>query len=568
MNFRKIFCILLSALLLITAVSACGGNGGGEATEGTESKAPAASESKEEQPDTAAPSEEQKTEPAKEDTTQAQPDEEPSEPDAPKEPVTIKITYTVLVGTYPDEIVQTVEDAINEHLEEIGAGVRYDLELLDVSQYLTTIDMNQISGGHVDVYLALGTGVLADQVAAKKVAPLTAYKDTWIKNITNVMGGDDLLQATTFNGELYGVPCYKCSVLTYYWLVPTEIAENDLGLEVGDRVTVKDIDGYLKIMHDKYPEYITMAVRPGGDGTYNTLGLEWVLRGPRNYSISQVITGIGIIGDDLHIQNLYASDYFREVCDYAYKWNQAGYIDKDASVQSETATDLVGADRALSYIIGYGGCDPRTTDAETDTSHNRSMMYIPVDQNLNAPTGLDWVVSYSCENVEAATEALSYLYTDPFVMNTILYGIEGRDWVNTGLSDDPNDPIITSPEGQNRFTVPYAGFAASGIMGNEFIDWVYLNADGTYEDRRADHLQFMHEAPISPIFGFNLDKANIQGEIGAIANVEAEYGAGLVTGELDPDVYLPEFLNKLKDAGIDTVVEEAQKQLDEWLASR
>ena len=560
-RIAKILAVLL-ALVLAFSAAACQKTAPAETSGGANAETENADKS-DDKADTAAPSEEQKTEPAKEDDTQA---DEPA--DSSKEPVSVKITYTVLVGNYPEEIVKTVEDAINVHLEEIGAGVRYELELLDVGQYLTTIDMNQISGGHVDVYLALGTGVLADQVAANKVSPLTAYKDTWIKNITEVMGGDDLLQATTFNGELYGIPCYKCSVLTYYWLVPTEIAENDLGLEVGDRVTLDDIDGYLKIMHDKYPEYITMAVRPGGDGTYNTLGLEWVLRGPRNYSISQVMTGVGIIGDDMHVQNLYASEYFRKVCDYAYKWNQAGYIDRDASVQSESATDLVGADRALSYIIGYGGCDPRTTDAETDTSHNRSMMYVPVDQNLNAPTGLDWVVSYGCENVEAAVEALSYLYTDPFVMNTILYGVEGRDWVNTGLRDDPNDPIITAPEGFNRFTVPYAGFAASGIMGNEFIDWVYLNPDGTYEDRRADHLEFMHEAPISPIFGFNLDKQNIQGEVGAIANVEAEYGASLVTGELDPEVYLPEFLEKLEAAGMSAVVDEAQKQLDEWLASR
>ncbi len=42
----------------------------------------------------------------------------------------------------------------------------------------------------------------------------------------------------------------------------------------------------------------------------------------------------------------------------------------------------------------------------------------------------------------------------------------------------------------------------------------------------------------------------------------------LGTGAVDPEIYLPEFIRQLKEAGIDAIVAEKQAQLDSWLASK
>ncbi|MBO9608448.1 MAG: DUF3502 domain-containing protein, partial [Paenibacillaceae bacterium] len=42
----------------------------------------------------------------------------------------------------------------------------------------------------------------------------------------------------------------------------------------------------------------------------------------------------------------------------------------------------------------------------------------------------------------------------------------------------------------------------------------------------------------------------------------------LSIGAVDPDVELPKFLEKLKNAGADAIIAEKQKQLDAWKATQ
>ena len=47
-----------------------------------------------------------------------------------------------------------------------------------------------------------------------------------------------------------------------------------------------------------------------------------------------------------------------------------------------------------------------------------------------------------------------------------------------------------------------------------------------------------------------------------------QYRLPLENGVIDPDENLPKFRQALKDAGIDTVIAEKQRQLDEWAATK
>lgn len=50
----------------------------------------------------------------------------------------------------------------------------------------------------------------------------------------------------------------------------------------------------------------------------------------------------------------------------------------------------------------------------------------------------------------------------------------------------------------------------------------------------------------------------------SVNNVLTEFSIGLETGTLDPVENLPIFISKLKASGIDKIISEKQKQLDEW----
>lgn len=76
--------------------------------------------------------------------------------------------------------------------------------------------------------------------------------------------------------------------------------------------------------------------------------------------------------------------------------------------------------------------------------------------------------------------------------------------------------------------------------------------------------QFNENALISPAKGFTWDNSGVQTEAAAVANVISKYGNALLAGSLDPAVTIPQFIEELKDAGADTIIEEKQRQLDAW----
>ena len=50
----------------------------------------------------------------------------------------------------------------------------------------------------------------------------------------------------------------------------------------------------------------------------------------------------------------------------------------------------------------------------------------------------------------------------------------------------------------------------------------------------------------------------------SVSAVKAEYELALDSGSMDPDKYMPEFLEKLENAGAQKIIDEVQRQVDEW----
>ena len=79
---------------------------------------------------------------------------------------------------------------------------------------------------------------------------------------------------------------------------------------------------------------------------------------------------------------------------------------------------------------------------------------------------------------------------------------------------------------------------------------------------------FNESAVISKAVGFMFDPSPVKSEIAALDSVLAEYRLGLENGELDPEEYLPKFQQALREAGIEKVIAEKQRQLDAWVAAQ
>ncbi len=70
----------------------------------------------------------------------------------------------------------------------------------------------------------------------------------------------------------------------------------------------------------------------------------------------------------------------------------------------------------------------------------------------------------------------------------------------------------------------------------------------------------------SECMGFALDITNIQNEVTNVKSTWEKYNKDLLTGALPVD-QIPAIVEELKAAGLDTIIEEAQKQIDEFFAA-
>ena len=147
---------------------------------------------------------------------------------------------------------------------------------------------------------------------------------------------------------------------------------------------------------------------------------------------------------------------------------------------------------------------------------------------------------------------LELVNTDPYVMNLLAYGIEGKHYEKIG------DNMIRAIEN--------SGYAhgSSWALGNVFNTYAL---EGQPEDVWEQTEALNNSAVTSPLLGFSFNQEPVKMEISNIANILKEYES-ITGGELDIATANAEMLQKIKDAGGDKVIEEMQSQVDAFLSAR
>lgn len=108
---------------------------------------------------------------------------------------------------------------------------------------------------------------------------------------------------------------------------------------------------------------------------------------------------------------------------------------------------------------------------------------------------------------EAALKFLNLTYTDKDIVNLLIYGIEGRDYI---MNDDGT---VSYPEGEDSTTVPYTAQLSCGTLGNFFIMYPTAGTDPAsleWEQKQNE------EAKTSPAMGFTFDSSKLNTQYTAV----------------------------------------------------
>ena len=144
----------------------------------------------------------------------------------------------------------------------------------------------------------------------------------------------------------------------------------------------------------------------------------------------------------------------------------------------------------------------------------------------------------------------------------LVYGLEGDHYTKNA------DGTITTLEydsGQARAESSYGMFKFS--LGNSALTWINQSFDQEMYDWAFKTLP--ETAVVSNLIGFAPDTSAISSTLGQINAIVTEYSKQLIYMDcVDWEATYAEFMGKLESAGINDVISELQKQVDEFLASK
>lgn len=449
------------------------------------------------------------------------------------------------------ENLAVVEEAINVITRE-KIGVEVKLMPIGIADYVSKVSLGLQGGEKIDLFQSLGN--FGSCVGSDMAYDITELVDKCAADAKAIMG-QDFLNACVVNGRLYGMPAYKPFALTPMLVYREDIAE-ELGLtdQINALEDVYGVTEILRAVKEAKPEMTPLAPVQSG-----TIGLNMCL-GDIDWLSDDYFNPIGVlIGDSLEVQDLYSSESFAKAAQLARTWHEEGLVMKDAATTTTMAAEAMSSGNYFAYIAAYSYPEADTA-ASLEAQCGGYPLGAKILDNAYLSTGdinaLTWMVASTSKVPEAALKFLDLTFSDDQVINLIIYGIEGRDYVKN------DDGTVSYPEGQDSTTVAYTAQLSCGTLGNFFKMYPMAGTDPASLVWEEEQNQ---AATKSPAMGFTFDASSLNTQYTAVRNVLNQYLPGLVCGSLDPETELPRFIQALNDAGYQDILSAKQTQLNAWM---
>lgn len=441
-----------------------------------------------------------------------------------------------------------VIDKLNEYLLEKCNAKITDYVIMNYSNYLDQINLILSGDEKLDLFLLRGSSYYMQYESRGQLLALDDLLAEYGSGVTEAVG--DFMEGTTVEGAIYGVPTIRDMAKSYGFVMADSVVQEN-GIDLSTVETLDDMVEVFETIKENEPEMTPWKDAVGANALMEyTIGID---------ALSDYIGVLMNEGQDetLEVVNYFETEEYAYWCNYMHDLYEKGYIAKDFLTNTDSSHDLLRAHTSFSMSTGLKpGFDVQesTVIAEPAVSVSLTDTYTTTSLVQTAM----WCIPHNSTEPEAAMEMLNLMYSDEYFYNLITWGIEGQHY------EFKEDGHIGYPEGVTAENSGYS-LGLGWIFGNQYLSYVWEGDDlDVYEQLK----EFNDSATKSKALGFTYDTSAVKTEVAAVTSVMNEYRAGLEYGVLDPETALPEFIEKLKAAGIDTVIEEKQNQLDAWLASK
>ena len=418
---------------------------------------------------------------------------------------------------------------VNEYVGE-KIGVNIEMEVIPWGDWDKRRNIIVSTNEPYDIIFGNGNNYIAD-------INLGAYYDITDMVADNMPGLMELMPEKYWDGvkvqdRIYGIPTYKDSSISNYAVWDKEIV-GEYGLDLASLTEIESLTETfetLKADKNDYPVYVK------NDGVYYIFDV-----------YDQIGAGTQILGvryDDADARvcfTLEEPDIYSAL-ETLHDWYQKGIINPDASTLSEARVYNMWRVAQGWESAGITAWGPQMgKDVVVQKIGDTILSNETVRGSLN-------MVSINTKYPEKCLQFLDMVNTDTKLRDMFFYGEEG---VNFEYNADGKAHKINNE------------WAMAGYTQGSFFT---VTQEDTDEYNQWEEVKALNEAAVSSVMmGFTFDNTAVADKLANCREIWLRYRSEVMTGVQDPATVIPQIKEELMKAGWQDVMDEAQRQVDEFV---
>jgi len=483
------------------------------------------------------------------------------------------VTLTVMLmpqGDMNDDTVTRVTEAVNERIAELGhdfqveftwSGGAWGFERLDNALQTGVADLDIIPAHSWSGSVTYTVGAMTGQYIR-----LDDPDNNLLEQYGPALYGSTapaVIAAATIPGDqgvgIYGYIIEKDSVQQLGYLVNVTALE-EIGFSIAD-FNADDIASW---------EPILSAYKAANPNSFPlNVEAEVISRTVNHVAFTSSVLGpLGVVFDNANpaatptlISSRYELPQYQDFLQVIHRYFQAGYIDPDQGIPGEISSiNITNRRTEGEFLISTFAYAP---GAELMVAESASLAQgRPIEiawapgwsspiATAESAQGSGLAVYSGSNNVVESVIFLNMLASDEVIGNLLAEGIEGESFTIT-------DGVAWRNEGRAGWNIWRYGVVGATSGATPLGD---VEPNG---DEWVNFRVFNNDAIALPTSGFVFDVAPIDAQYSAAVATIERFSIPLGSGAADPG-QLADFLEELRAVGIDEILAEANRQLEEYM---
>ena len=345
-----------------------------------------------------------------------------------------------------------------------------------------------------------------------------------------------LWDGVRINDRIFSVPTYKDSSVTgfYFW----------------DRAFVERYDIDLTRTGWSFLDETFRRIRAGEDARFHPMTLArssntWLFAYYDDLLSNFPPMGVRIDDGERRVVLTLEQPDILETLGYFHSWFQDGIINPDANLINEVPMGVMFMKAQAWPSVGP------LFAAQQGVEHFYPVRFFGPVFSTGSIQGSMNAISVNSRHPEEALRLLQLVNTSTTLRDMLAYGIEGRHF----------EYVYIEGRGRAVRQINPNWSLTNFQQGNYFIITPQDNVPATY----WEEVRYQNETAVpSAMMGFMMDLEPVMIELTNARIIWERNSTDLMVGAANPDVVLPRVIEEMRAVGLDRIMAEAQRQVDEF----